>query len=840
MNNTEKVMGRYIIFSFLFVYLFLSNSIAADNYFSFAGSLTDSSGAPLNSSTSIDITINLYPTDVEPEYSYSQTFTNVTLKNGLFKLQIGPVEPTILKYNRYLELVINNTPLSPRTYIEANAVALKASDTDTINGKSLDMIAQELESIAHAGISTVYTDLEETVTTIYSDIQNIESSIYSYVDTTQQELESSIYSHLDSVQQNIETTLSNIDTEFSSTTLDLQTQISQISTEQDNILTTMSNLESQFVAGFLSKNEENITSTSFVFEESGTKLLINVGALDSSLSTKVAVVSSGMPVFEINASGEVKAQAFYGDGSGLTNIPAINFKDSDVSNLQSGALANGTTPWNTKEEQITAATTGDYFRGDKTWQPLNKATVGLPSVQNIDVTTSFTQQIGHSIGTSQIKALDSNGLMLTDETNMGIIVSGGQVGIQTDIPQADLHVEGSTYTNILDTNEFYAFSAFLADNSYDPLIVKADFDPDSAPVLIATVGRSVGINTTTPYEALEVNGGIKIGAAIYNQTGTIRWNGYDLEVSNNNLDWLSLTYSANSTDTTGAIILGAESGNTATGVYSSVLGGQYNDSIHDYSTVVGGFANRSDAAYSLIAGGQQNVATGYNSVILGGDSNIAGESDAVIVGGYDNYANGLGTIILGGVNNSTDNNAENSIILGGFGNKAIGANAYVFGYNGLGYLDNSIVHSGPQFLVPGDNQVMQVLMQAGTSDATTATMTFGDNGETQLYIPGFTSWMITGNLIARGTNGESEIFPIEAFVTRDSDDPTSVNIRMGALPFEGLMGGQLLNSTGYFDVDNSAGALLLKVNGEAGEPVAWFAKLEIQSLHLSGTPPAEN
>lgn len=46
------------------------------------------------------------------------------------------------------------------------------------------------------------------------------------------------------------------------------------------------------------------------------------------------------------------------------------------------------TALNAKEATITATTTADYYRGDKSFQPLNKAAVGLPNVANVDTTTT--------------------------------------------------------------------------------------------------------------------------------------------------------------------------------------------------------------------------------------------------------------------------------------------------------------------------------------------------------------------------------------------------------------------------------------------------------------------
>lgn len=44
----------------------------------------------------------------------------------------------------------------------------------------------------------------------------------------------------------------------------------------------------------------------------------------------------------------------------------------------------------TKEPVIAAGTTGQYWRGDKTWQALNKAAIGL---NNVDNTTDLNKPI---------------------------------------------------------------------------------------------------------------------------------------------------------------------------------------------------------------------------------------------------------------------------------------------------------------------------------------------------------------------------------------------------------------------------------------------------------------
>lgn len=54
--------------------------------------------------------------------------------------------------------------------------------------------------------------------------------------------------------------------------------------------------------------------------------------------------------------------------------------------------------WGTKESIITATTSTDYYRGDKTFQPLNKVAVGLGNVDN-------TSDINKPVSTAQSNAL---------------------------------------------------------------------------------------------------------------------------------------------------------------------------------------------------------------------------------------------------------------------------------------------------------------------------------------------------------------------------------------------------------------------------------------------------
>lgn len=107
---------------------------------------------------------------------------------------------------------------------------------------------------------------------------------------------------------------------------------------------------------------------------------------------------------------------------GLPNVDNTNDLGKPISTLTQTAL-------NGKENSITATTTADYYRGDKTFQPLNKAAVGLSVVPNVDATVRSNHTGTQTISTisdfpSQTgnngKILTTNGTVLSWITASGI------------------------------------------------------------------------------------------------------------------------------------------------------------------------------------------------------------------------------------------------------------------------------------------------------------------------------------------------------------------------------------------------------------------------------------
>lgn len=95
--------------------------------------------------------------------------------------------------------------------------------------------------------------------------------------------------------------------------------------------------------------------------------------LDAQLSGKEGLVSAGTASQYYR--GDKTWQTLNKSAVGLSNVDNTSDVNKPISNATQGAL-------DLKENSIAAGTTSQYYRGDKTWQTLNKAAVGLDKVDN--------------------------------------------------------------------------------------------------------------------------------------------------------------------------------------------------------------------------------------------------------------------------------------------------------------------------------------------------------------------------------------------------------------------------------------------------------------------------
>ena len=116
---------------------------------------------------------------------------------------------------------------------------------------------------------------------------------------------------------------------------------------------------------------------------------------------------------------------------GLGNADNTSDANKPVSTATQTAL-------NAKENTITAGTTSQYYRGDKTFQTLNKTAVGLGNVANVDTTNASNIASG-TLSDSRLSSA---------VTKQGNTFNGASQLVQLDASAKLPSVDGSNLTNL--------------------------------------------------------------------------------------------------------------------------------------------------------------------------------------------------------------------------------------------------------------------------------------------------------------------------------------------------------------------------------------------------------
>jgi hypothetical protein len=185
------------------------------------------------------------------------------------------------------------------------------------------------------------------------------------------------------------------------------------------------------------------------------------------------------------------------------------------------------------------------------------------------------------------------------------------------------------------------------------------------------------------------------------------------------------------------------SGNTNSGTYSFIGGGQSNSATGNCSVVGGGRQNTLSGSYSFVGGGQFNTASSTGSTIAGGLCNIAGGAYSFIGGGTGNTmtaSTSCFSSISSGVRNTII--CRNSFIGSGSGN-TIGGDC---GFIGTG-LGNCLSVVGYTSIINGCNNTVSGtygIIGNGSKNLITAIHSFIGNGSGNTVCAGTYSFIGSG------------------------------------------------------------------------------------------------
>jgi len=161
---------------------------------------------------------------------------------------------------------------------------------------------------------------------------------------------------------------------------------------------------------------------------------------------------------------------------------------------------------------------------------------------------------------------------------------------------------------------------------------------------------------------LSVFGNVSSQTVVYDANGNSnQWNATYTTVQSNSGSWGGSSGPYTFLTATSSI-RPLSGSNTASGNWSSVLGGVCNTASGTYSTVVNAFSSCSTAPFTFVGSGSGNCATACYAVVVGGVCNTSSGIYSFIGGGCGNTANGNRSMVNGNNNNAC---AGSSVVAGG-------------------------------------------------------------------------------------------------------------------------------------------------------------------------------
>ncbi len=287
----------------------------------------------------------------------------------------------------------------------------------------------------------------------------------------------------------------------------------------------------------------------------------------------------------------------------------------------------------------------------------------------------------------------NGGDSIWDQVGDDAVYQQGNVGIGTDSPSVPLQVDGSGHFGF-DGNEASGENSFVTGGD------------SASPNIAEARGSFVGGGESN--EVTWNNSAVVAGRdSFINQSSGFIGGGENNQVISAGFR-AAVVGGVDNTAASGAAFIGGGENNTASSPLSFIGGGENNEAGGQRSAVAGGSSNTATAWDVFIGGGTDNDASGTRSAVVGGNSNDATDFNAFIGGGWQNQANGQRSAVVGGGENEVSElhafigggeqntaSEENAFVGGGRLNEASGRHSAVVGGNSSNATDlNAFIGGG--------------------------------------------------------------------------------------------------------------------------------------------------